>query len=511
MLANIKSAASWGIEAVPVEIEVDVAQGLPQLIVVGLPDTSVKEARERVRSAIRNSGYRFPPEKITINLAPADLKKEGSAYDLPIALGILAATDVLSADALNNFIFLGELALDGSLRPFKGAIAITESLKAAGRKFIFPYENASEAAFSLQAEVYGVRSLQEAVAFLRREKELKPVRAGCWETALEQNQTRENRLDFHDIKGQYQARRAAEIAAAGGHNLLLIGSPGSGKTMLAQRLPGILPPLTYQEALEITRIHSLAGALPHAGSVILKRPFRSPHHTISAVAMSGGGSWPKPGEVSLAHHGVLFLDEFPEFKREVIETLRAPLEDGQITISRTKTQMNYPCRFMLIAAMNPCPCGYLMDTRRPCRCSLTQIQKYQGRISGPLLDRMDLHVEVPSVEYKNLTSGETAESSEEIRRRVLAARQIQKSRKLKHQPGMNARMTPGEIKKHCTPDEEGRQLLEKAMKEIHLSARAYFKILKIARTIADLGAERQIQAVHIAEAVQYRYLDRQWS
>lgn len=508
MIAKIESAACIGIQAYPVQVEVDVAAGLPQLIVVGLPDTSVKESRERVRSAIKNSGYRFPPDKITINMAPADLKKEGPAFDLPMAIGILAASEEIPLDKLSSYTFLGELALDGTLRPFKGSIVIAEALHA-DRNFIFPEENAREAALEKRALVYGVRTLRDVVAFLKGDLHLEPVKTAGGINAPVSSQSHP---DFSDIKGQYLARRAAEIAAAGGHNLLFIGSPGSGKTMIARRIPGLLPPLDFELALEITKVYSVAGVSQTTlENLIQKRPFRDPHHSVSSIAMSGGGSWPKPGEISLAHGGVLFLDELPEFKRDVIETLRAPLEEGCVTISRAKSNALYPCRFMLVAAMNPCPCGFLSDPRKTCRCSLGQIRKYQSKVSGPLLDRIDLHVEVPALSYQTLVSEEKAESSEVIRARVLNCREIQRKRYSKRMFQLNAFMKPKEIKLYASPDAEGKKLLEAAMKELHLSARAYYKILKISRTIADLAGEETIKDRHIAEAIQYRSLDREWA
>ncbi len=508
MIAKIQTAACLGIQAHPVQVEVDVAAGLPQLIVVGLPDTTVKESRERVRSAIKNSGYRFPPDKITINMAPADLKKEGPAFDLPMALGILAACEEIPADRLKDYTFLGELALDGTLRPFKGALVISEALHE-NRNFVIPAENAAEAALEKRARVYPANNLREVVEFLKGEKVISPA-IGSY-SMLASPVTHDSHPDFSDIKGQYLARRAAEIAAAGGHNLLFIGSPGSGKTMIARRIPGILPPLSFEQSLEITKIHSVSGLILDSHRLIQTHPFRDPHHSISAIAMAGGGSWPKPGEISLAHAGVLFLDELPEFKRDVIETLRAPLEEGSVTISRAKNQVTYPSRFMLVAAMNPCPCGFLSDPRKPCRCSLGQVRKYQARISGPLLDRIDLHIEVPALSYQVLTSEEKAESSESIRNRVRICRGIQMSRYPNRVFQLNAYMRPKEIKQFAYPDSEGKKLLESAMKELHLSARAYYKILKIARTIADLAVSSDIKAAHIAEAIQYRSLDRGWS
>lgn len=503
MIANVTSAACLGICAYPVQVEVDVADGLPQFNVVGLPDQGVKESRERVRSAIKNSGFYFPPEKITINLAPADIKKEGPAFDLPIALGILAAAGVIPGEKLSQYTFLGELALDGTLRPFKGAIVIASGLKQK-TPFVFPSENAKEASLEKNSTAYPVKNLQEVVAFLKGDFDIRP-----FEKPQEEMPSSSSGSDFSEVKGQFFAKRAIEIAVAGNHNLLFIGPPGSGKSMLSRRIPTILPPLTYEEALEITKIYSVAG-MSGGRPLILERPFRSPHHSISPVALAGGGSWPRPGEISLAHGGVLFLDEFPEFRRDVVEILRGPMEEGEINIARAKSQISYPSRFLLVAAMNPCPCGHLGDRRRACRCSLGQIQKYQSKISGPLLDRIDLHVEVPALSYQTISSEENPETSETIRKRILRCRLIQTNRFRDCAFKVNSLMRPKDMKIFTKPDAEGKQLIEMAMKELHLSARAYYKVLKVARTIADLQGVENIQARHIAEAIQYRTLDRQW-
>lgn len=503
MTSRIQSGACLGIHAYPVEVEVDVANGLPQFTVVGLPDPSVKESRERVRSAIKNSGYAFPPDKVTINLAPADIKKEGPAFDLPIALGILAANQTIPEESLNRFIFLGELALDGSLRPFKGAVAVASGLKKENRAFVFPEENAREASIDKDSRVYSAKSLSEVISFLKNEIELSPV-----SHQIPSPSEISSDLDFSDVKGQTFAKRAIEIAVSGNHNLIFIGPPGSGKSMLSSRIPGILPPLEFEEALEITKIYSVSGLTQNAG-LVTRRPFRAPHHSLSPTALVGGGSWPKPGEISLAHGGVLFLDEFPEFRRDVLESLRSPMEDGAVSISRAKIQITYPARFLLIAAMNPCPCGYLTDRSRGCRCSLQQIQKYQHKISGPILDRIDLHVEVPALSYQALTCEESAESSSAIRTRIIACRQVQRERFKEGGPKTNAQMHPRDIKTFARLDSEGRKLMENAIKQLRLSARAYYKILKISRTIADLACSPEVRTEHIAEAIQYRSLDRQ--
>jgi magnesium chelatase family protein len=504
MIARVPSAACVGLHAYSIAVEVDVANGLPQFMVVGLPDPSVKESRERVRAAIKNSGYHFPPEKITINLAPADIKKEGPAFDLPMALGILAASEVISEEKLSRYCFLGELALDGSLRPFKGAVALASGLKNK-TAFIFTEENAREAALENETVIYPVKTLSEVIQFLRGEIDIQPV---PHRTYQESNSPSLN-LDFSEVKGQRFAKRAIEIAVAGNHNLLFLGPPGSGKSMLSSRIPGILPPLAFEEAMEVTKIYSIAG-LTSSESLAQQRPFRSPHHTISSAAMVGGGSWPRPGEISLAHRGVLFLDEFPEFQRDVLEALRGPLEEGLMNISRAKTQMTYPARFLLVAAMNPCPCGYLTDRTKTCRCSLGQIQRYQAKVSGPILDRIDLHVEVPALSYHTLSSEEKTESSEMIRGRILECRRLQKQRFRELDISTNAQMRARELKNFVGLEGESRALLERAMKELRLSGRAYYKILKISRTIADLDHSEKVLADHIAEAIQYRSLDRQW-
>ncbi len=509
MMTKVQSAACLGIKAYPVQIEVDVSFGLPQFIVVGLPDASIKESRERVRSAIKNSGYRFPPEKITINLAPADIKKEGAGFDLPIALGILAVSGVIPPETLSEYIFLGELALDGSIRPFKGAIVIASGLKEEAHPpggFVFPKDNAAEASLEENAKVYPVETLTEVVRFLTKEIE---ISASPLQSRKKFTPHHPESMDFSEIKGQFFAKRAIEIAVAGRHNLLLIGPPGAGKSMLSSRIPTLLPDLAPKEALEITKIYSVTGLI-NGETLIRERPFRSPHPSISSVAFAGGGSWPKPGEISLAHAGVLFLDEFPEFRRDILETLRGPLETGEITIARAKSQVTYPAGFFLVAAMNPCPCGYLSDPRKPCRCSPMQIQKYQSKVSGPILDRIDLHVEVPAVPFEILTNAEPAESSAAIRERIVRCREIQTERYKESPVKVNALMRAKDMRQFAKLNNAARRLLEMAMKELRLSARAYYKILKIARTIADLAETENIEEEHVGEAIQYRSLDRQW-
>jgi len=507
MLAKVKSGAVLGIDAYIVEVEAHLEGSLPHFATVGLPDSTVRESKERVKAAIKNSGFRFPIRRTTINLAPAHIRKEGAAFDLPIAIGILAAAGAVNPQQLQRYVILGELGLDGSVRPIQGLLPIaTELNRRKIRGMLCPAQNAREAAVTGGIEVIAIETLKEAVDFLNGAKRIKPFEASPEGPCRESESFS---IDLKDVRGQEHVKRALEIAAAGGHNILLVGPPGSGKTMLARRLPTILPEMTLAEALETTKIHSVAGLLSDGGSLMRTRPFRAPHHTISAAGMIGGGSIPRPGEVSLAHHGVLFLDEFPEFRRGVLEVLRQPLEDGKVTLARASLSVSYPAGFTLAAAMNPCPCGYGTDPNRTCQCTPVQIMRYRSKISGPLLDRIDIHIEVPALRTRDFQSDSGGELSKSIRRRVEAARMRQTERyKGDNRIFCNARMEPREIQRFCRVNAGGAVLLKTAISRLGFSARAFDRILKVARTIADLDGRERIETDHISEAIQYRSLDR---
>ena len=508
MLVKTFGAAVQGINAILVTIEVNISQGI-KFFLVGLPDNAVKESHERIMSALQYNRIPIPRKQVVINMAPADIRKEGAAYDLPLAIGMLAASGVVAADEVEQYVIMGELSLDGTLKPIKGVLPIAILARENGFKgFIVPRENAREAAVVNDLDVLGVDNITDVVDFFNHKKTLEPTIVNTRDEFYAHAATFE--LDFADVKGQENVKRAIEVAAAGGHNIIMVGPPGAGKSMMAKRIPTILPPLTLHEALETTKIHSVAGKIDSKTSLMAQRPFRNPHHTISDVALVGGGTYPQPGEISLAHNGVLFLDELPEFKRQVLEVMRQPLEDRKICISRAKFAVEYPASFMLVAAMNPCPCGYYNHPNRDCVCSPGMIQKYLSRISGPLLDRIDMHIEIVPVPFDKLSEMASAEPSAVIRERVIAARGIQAAR-FSNDEGIycNAQMSSKMLRKYCVVDEAGQQLLKAAMARMNLSARAYDRILKVARTIADLAGSERVQTEHLAEAINYRNLDKE--